>query len=48
MDRFTRVVLGYHSCAPDFAESLISGETTIEEWRSSDNPYDWLGHGIYF
>jgi hypothetical protein len=48
VDRFTRVVLGYHGCAPAFADALIRGETTIDAWRSSENPYDWLGSGIYF
>ncbi len=48
MDRFSRIVLGYHGCDPAFADALIRGETRIEEWRPSTNPYDWLGHGIYF
>ena len=48
MDRFARVVLGYHGCDPNFAEALIRGEAAIDEWRPSANDYDWLGHGIYF
>lgn len=48
VDRFARVVLGYHGCSADFAESLLSGETTLDDWKESRNPYDWLGHGIYF
>lgn len=48
MDRFSRIVLGYHGCEPSFAEALIRGEKRIEEWQPSQNPYDWLGHGIYF
>lgn len=48
MDRFSRIVLGYHGCEPAFAEAIIRGETSIEEWQLSQNPYDWLGHGIYF
>ena len=48
MDRFSRIVLGYHGCEPDFAEALLSGKTSIEEWQPSNNPYDWLGNGIYF
>jgi hypothetical protein len=48
MDRFARVVLGYHGCETKFAERLIRGETTVNEWKPSGNPYDWLGHGIYF
>jgi hypothetical protein len=48
MDRFARLVLGYHGCEPNFAEALIRGELSIEEWQPSRNRYDWLGHGIYF
>lgn len=48
MDRFTRIVLGYHGCDLAFAESLLSGETKVERWKASRNRYDWLGHGIYF
>jgi hypothetical protein len=42
------VVLGYHGCEPAFAEALVRGEVKVEEWKHSENPYDWLGHGIYF
>jgi hypothetical protein len=42
------VILGYHGCKPEFAESLIRGETPLPDWRPSVNDYDWLGSGIYF
>jgi hypothetical protein len=48
MDRFARIVLGYHECQSDFADRLLRGEAPISNWRSSENPYDWLGHGLYF
>jgi hypothetical protein len=48
MDRFSRIVLGYHGCEPSFSEALLRGEVLIEAWEPSQNPYDWLGHGIYF
>lgn len=48
MDQFARFVLGYHGCQPDFAEVLFRGELPIAQWLPSQNPYDWLGHGIYF
>lgn len=48
MDRFARVVLGYHGCDADFAESVLLGKTEVHDWRRSENDYDWLGHGIYF
>jgi hypothetical protein len=48
LDRFARVILGYHGCDPEFAEALHRGEVSLASWRPSLNPYDWLGHGIYF
>lgn len=48
MDRFARLILGYHGCEPGFAEALHRGEVPISSWRPSLNAYDWLGHGIYF
>ncbi len=48
MDRFARIVLGYHGCEPNFADALIRGEVPIADWKPSDNPYDWLGRGVYF
>lgn len=48
LDRFTRIVLGYHGCDPAFADSLLRGDTPVDGWRPSENEYDWLGHGIYF
>jgi hypothetical protein len=45
-------VLGYHGCDPAFADGLIAGDIPIADWQPSrnpyDNPYDWLGDGIYF
>jgi hypothetical protein len=37
-------VLGYHGCDRAVADRLLAGE----DFRSSDNDYDWLGPGIYF
>jgi hypothetical protein len=48
MDRFSRIVLGYHGCTPEFAEAILRGEVSISQWQPSGNPYDWLGLGIYF
>ncbi len=52
MERFARIVLGYHGArigdAADYAKKLLVGEVDIEEWKPSENEYDWLGHGIYF
>jgi hypothetical protein len=45
-------VLGYHGAragaAAEYVKRLLLGEVGIEEWKSSENEYDWLGHGIYF
>jgi hypothetical protein len=48
MDRFSRIVLVYRGCAPDVAEALHRGEVAVDQWQPSQNPYDWLGHGICF
>ena len=38
-------VLGFHGYDKTVTEKVFSGEA---ELKSSDNDYDWLGHGIYF
>jgi hypothetical protein len=48
MDRYARIVFGYHGTEPAFAERLIRGEVAVADWSPSTNVYDWLGHGIYF
>jgi hypothetical protein len=37
-------VLGYHGCSKVVGEKLLAGE----QFKPSDNDYDWLGPGIYF
>ena len=37
-------VLGYHGCDESVGEGLLSGE----DFKPSQNDYDWLGSGIYF
>lgn len=39
-------VLGYHGCDRSVAEAIFSGSSA--HLLSSQNEYDWLGHGIYF
>jgi len=48
MNQFSRIVLGFHGCVPQYGDALIGGEVSIADWKFSENPYDWLGHGIYF
>ncbi|HKB04636.1 MAG TPA: hypothetical protein VKD90_20600 [Gemmataceae bacterium] len=48
MDRYARIVFGYHGTDPAFAERLVRGEIAPADWSPSENKYDWLGHGIYF
>ncbi|MEX6690134.1 hypothetical protein QTN47_21675 [Danxiaibacter flavus] len=38
-------VIGFHSCDKDLALQLLRGSN---ELRPSNNPWDWLGPGIYF
>jgi len=39
------IVLGYHGCDRSTALKVVSGQ---EDLKPSNNPYDWLGDGIYF
>jgi hypothetical protein len=48
VNAFARIVVGYHGCLKPFADRVLSGELPVSEWQPSKNPYDWLGHGIYF
>lgn len=38
-------VLGFHGCNQSVVDKVVSGRIPL---RSSENDYDWLGHGIYF
>jgi hypothetical protein len=48
IDRYSRIVFGFHGTTPDIAARLISGDLPLDQWILSTNVYDWLGHGIYF
>lgn len=48
MDRFARVILGFHGCEEAFANDLLIRPEAMTDWRPSRNDYDWLGEGIYF
>ncbi len=48
MEKFARIIVGYHGCRQDFAEAILLGKTPIGKWQQSQNAYDWLGVGIYF
>lgn len=39
------LVLGFHGCDKKAVDSIIKGETFMNE---STNDYDWLRNGIYF
>lgn len=43
-DLSTSFVLGYHGCDQSVAEALLRGD----QFKPSENPFDWLGHGVYF
>jgi hypothetical protein len=38
-------IIGYHSCDREIGLKVLNGKDELE---SSDNPWDWLGPGIYF
>lgn len=46
MEKFARIVVGYHGCNRTVANALLSGKMPITEWNRSQNDYDWLGHSI--
>jgi hypothetical protein len=38
-------VIGFHSCTKDVGLRVLNGQ---DELIASDNPWDWLGLGVYF
>lgn len=48
MERFARTVIGYHGCEVSFAHDVLLGNMSFDQWKPSENIWDWLGHGIYF
>lgn len=48
MEKFARIIVGYHGCQRDFSEAVLLGKTPIGDWQRSQNVYDWLGEGVYF
>lgn len=48
MEKFARIVVGYHGCERKLADGLLTGKIAIAEWNKSQNAYDWLGEGVYF
>ena len=42
---YTRFVVGYHGCDAALTRKVLLGD---EDMEPSENPYDWLGNGIYF
>jgi hypothetical protein len=47
MEKFARIVVGYHGCPQRFAKELLLATMPISNWQESQNAYDWLGKGIY-
>lgn len=48
MEKFARIVVGYHGCPRSFASSLLTAKIPFTDWKLSQNSYDWLGEGVYF
>ena len=38
-------ILGYHGCRKDVGEAILRGDEP--HLNPSDNPWDWLGKGIW-
>lgn len=43
--KLPNLVLGFHGCSRKTYEAVLYHH---QDLRPSTNPYDWLGHGIYF
>ena len=39
------LILGFHGCDREVAEAVLADSQRL---NSSQNDYDWLGHGVYF
>ena len=39
-----QIIFGYHGCDETIAKMILEGG----HMKASTNPWDWLGHGIYF
>ena len=44
-DKLPNLVIGFHGCSQKTYEKVILNN---QQLKSSENSYDWLGHGIYF
>lgn len=44
-DSRSNLIIGFHGCDKQAAIALINNPNTI---KISKEPYDWLGHGMYF
>lgn len=43
--KYQRQIIGYHGCPSKVRDEVLAGKTAL---KKSNNPYDWLGSGIYF
>ena len=44
-NKLPNLVIGFHGCSKSTYDKVIYHN---QELKSSENSYDWLGHGIYF
>jgi len=44
-DSRPNLVIGFHGCDRETRDKLLQNPNLI---KKSENPYDWLGHGMYF
>src|SRR6202020_2917960 len=44
-DNRSNLIIGFHGCDKPASAALINNPDTI---KVSKEPYDWLGHGMYF
>lgn len=44
--RRSGLIIGFHGCDKTVQEGIVSG--SIKDLIPKNNPWDWLGHGVYF
>jgi hypothetical protein len=44
-NNYPNFIIGYHSCDKEVGLKVLNGLDTLNK---SDNPWDWLGEGVYF
>lgn len=44
-NNYPNFIIGYHSCDKEVGLNILNGK---DDLKKSNNPWDWLGEGVYF